>query len=362
MFGILCAFFASLSLTLLIIRFQRHHERFSGDWNSSEPQKIHSNIVPRIGGIGIFIGIVAALLINKTVTRPVSNEILILISCIPTFAVGLTEDLTKKISVRIRLLLTAFSATLLILLLPIIQITMLGSSKLDSLISIPVVSIAFTIFAITGLANAYNIIDGFNGLASMTGIIALTGIAYISYTTNDWLIFELSLIIIASILAFFLCNYPLGLIFLGDGGAYLVGFLIACLSIMLVNRNPNELSPWVALLINAYPTFETILTIYRRMVHKKSSSRADALHFHTLIYRRTLKSNAKKILLKNSKTAPLFWVFSILTVTVAAIFRDSTIYLALFCILFATLYLWLYLKIINFQTPDFLLRIYREHN
>ena len=81
-----------------------------------------------------------------------------------------------------------------------------------------------------GLPNAYNIIDGF----------------------NDPVLASTCLIVLGAIGGFFIWNYPRGLILLGDGGAYLIGFLIACLSILLVQRNP-AVSPWLALLVNAHP-------------------------------------------------------------------------------------------------------------
>lgn len=102
-----------------------------------------------------------------------------------------------------------------------------------------VISIIFTIISITGLSNAYNIIDGFNGLASMVSIICLLAIGYIAFKTNDINLAAACLIVIGSIGGFFIWNYPKDLIFLGNGGAYLIGFLIASFSILLVLHNPN---------------------------------------------------------------------------------------------------------------------------
>ncbi len=83
-------------------------------------------------------------------------------------------------------------------------------------------------------------------------------------------------------------NYPRGLVFLGDGGAYLIGFWVASLSVLLVYRH-QEISPSFALLINIYPIIETLFSIYRRRIHQgKCPGQADRLHFHTLIYRRLL--------------------------------------------------------------------------
>ena len=84
-----------------------------------------------------------------------------------------------------------------------------------------------------------------------------------------------------------------GKIFLGDSGAYIIGFLLAILSILTVKRNP-EISPWFPIAVLAYPIFETLFSIYRRkFIQKKSPLKNDGLHLHTLIYRRITKGNPK---------------------------------------------------------------------
>lgn len=138
----------------------------------------------------------------------------------------MAEDVTKVIGVRIRLFLTMISAGLMIYFLQV-EIVKLDIPIIDFVLTIPFVSTILTIFAITGLANACNIIDGFNGLASMVGIITLLAIAYIGVVFVDPVIIYLAVLMIGAILGFFIWNYPRGLIFLGDGGAYLIDFLIA---------------------------------------------------------------------------------------------------------------------------------------
>jgi UDP-N-acetylmuramyl pentapeptide phosphotransferase/UDP-N-acetylglucosamine-1-phosphate transferase len=215
--------------------------------------------------------------------------------------------------------------------------------------------LVFTTFAITGLSNSYNIIDGFNGLSSMVGIITLLGLAYVSYIVGDTLITYLSLMMASSIMGFFIWNYPKGLIFLGDGGAYLIGFWIALLSVMLVARH-TQISPWFALLINAYPILETLFTIYRRKIHQgKSPGQPDGIHFHTLIYRRILSpatvTNKFDLLNANAKTAPYLWLLSSFTVVPAILLWQSTPILIAFTLLFTISYVWLYTKIVRLKTP-----------
>jgi UDP-GlcNAc:undecaprenyl-phosphate/decaprenyl-phosphate GlcNAc-1-phosphate transferase len=355
--SLLSAFFASFIITLLIIRSKHLHGKFSGDHNLSGPQKFHMRSVPRIGGISIAIGILAATLIGLKSSDAVSLKVTLLLCAIPTFAIGLTEDLTKKIGVKTRLLFTVLAAALAVHHLDA-SITRLDILGIDYLLSIPFIAIVFTVFAITGLANAYNIIDGFNGLSSMVGIITLLGLAYVSYVLQDTTILYLSVIMVGAILGFFIWNYPRGLIFLGDGGAYLIGFWIATLSVLLIARHPS-VSPWFALLINAYPILETLFTIYRRKIHQgKSPALPDGIHFHTLIYRRILNPATVKnnfdLMNANARTAPYLWLLSSFAVMPAILWWQSTPILITFTLLFTISYVWLYTKIVRFKTPGWM--------
>jgi UDP-N-acetylmuramyl pentapeptide phosphotransferase/UDP-N-acetylglucosamine-1-phosphate transferase len=209
-----------------------------------------------------------------------------------------------------------------------------------------------TVFAIVGLVNAYNIIDGLNGISSMVGIITLTALAYTGFNLGDLMVVSLSLSLLGSILGFFFWNYPKGKIFLGDGGAYLIGFWIGALSIWICNRH-QEVSPWFPLLINAYPVSETIFTIYRRIIQKnKNVFKPDSIHLHGLIYHRILMPrNPGTPLIANAKTAPFLWTLSALSTIPAVLFWDSTFLLVCFSLLFFLSYLWFYKRILNFKVP-----------
>ena len=135
----------------------------------------------------------------------------------------------------------------------------------------------------------------------MVGIITLLALGYVAYCLGDKVIIFLSLAMASAILGFFIWNYPQGLIFLGDSGAYLIGFWISSLSILICHKHP-EVSPWFALLINGYPITETLFTIYRRKIHQgKSPGSPDGIHFHTLIYRRILLAKQRELWKRSSQ-------------------------------------------------------------
>ena len=348
---ILAAFLTSLITILIILRFNEFHLKFSGDFDLTSPQKFHKYTVPRIGGIGIFFSLLIAIALMPNKISASTIEINLLLSSIPAFAIGVVEDLTKSIRILPRFLFIILSAILFVYLLSI-QITSLDIPYLDIIFSLWGVGAVFTVFAITGLTNAYNLIDGFNGLASMTGILTLLVIALASFLVNDMLITHLCLAMVGSLSGFFIFNYPKGNIFLGDGGAYLIGFWIAGLSVLFAVRH-QEISPWFCLVVNIYPITETLFTIYRRIIHQGiSPGKSDGLHLHTLIYRRLIirSYQIEKSNFRNSRTAPYLWLIAVLGMLPAILWPQSSKILMFFSLIFIVCYVLLYVKIVKVDT------------
>jgi UDP-N-acetylmuramyl pentapeptide phosphotransferase/UDP-N-acetylglucosamine-1-phosphate transferase len=352
-------FLVSLLATLLIIRSSMRHGHLSADHDLSGPQKFHTRVVPRIGGLGVMLAMLVGLLVAQIKHAPWIQSLVWLVICsLPAFVAGITEDLTKNVSPRRRLLATAASAALGCWLLDAI-VTRTTIPGIDPLIAwLPAAAILLTIFIITGLANAINIIDGFNGLSSMCVLMMLLALSYVGYQVGDLFVFNAALIIAGAVLGFFLWNFPKGLIFLGDGGAYLLGFLVAELSVLLTHRNP-EVSPIFALLLSAYPIFETIFTIYRRKVVRGVPTDApDGIHLHTLIHRRLIRwtiDGNKRINRRNSMTSPYLWILCLGSVFPCVLWWDSTAILTAFLTLFVISYTWLYARIVRFKTPRWMI-------
>lgn len=133
-------------------------------------------------------------------------------------------------------------------------------------------------------------------LQAWWGVITLLAIGYIGYVVGDSLIIFSSFTMAAAILGFFIWNYPRGLIFLGDGGAYIIGFWVALLSVVLVFRYEN-ISPWFALLVNGYPILETLFTIYRRKIHqgKSPGGQMEFIFIHYFLDESRIPIHVKKV-------------------------------------------------------------------
>jgi len=270
---------------------------------------------------------------------------MILLCSTPLFAIGTAEDLTKKIAPMVRFSVALVSALLSFFLMDV-RITRLDIIVLDDLLRFLPLSLFITILAIAGFSNAVNLIDGFNGLASGVSMIILIGLAYVAFKVNDTFLLFLSIVIIAAVLGFFIWNYPRGLIFLGDAGAYIIGFFISVISILLVARH-HQVSPWFPMLLLIYPVWETLFSIYRRKFKKGYPlTKADILHFHSLVY--------KRITRENSSTSIYFWGITFISFIPAVIFWQKSLILQVCTFLWIVMYLSLYRKIVHFETPKYL--------
>lgn len=353
---LLFAFGASLAVTLWIVHRARTGGHLFHDHDLSGPQKLHTKPVPRVGGIGIVSGVLAGtvfLWLRDDVAIPLAP--LLLLCAVPAFASGLTEDLTKTQSPRRRLFFTAVSATLSVLLLDGV-IDRTDIPGLDWLVDIPIAAGAVTVFVVAGVANSLNIIDGLNGLASMCAALMLVSIGYVAFQVSDWPIMYLAVMGAGAVLGFFVCNYPAGLIFLGDGGAYFLGFYVAELAILLLHRN-SSVSPMFPLLVCIYPVFETMFSIYRRvMLRGQPAGMPDGIHLHSLIYRRIMrwaigKQSKRSAARRNSMTSPYLWLLCMTAIVPAMLFWNSTALLASFIVLFGLSYTVLYWRIVRFKSP-----------
>lgn len=357
---LLLSFVVSLLSTLLVLRSSDRHARLSADTEVTGPQKFHQHPVPRIGGFGVLLAMVAGASLAQYIRPAVSESLWLLLACaLPAFLGGFAEDLTKKVSAARRLLTALISAALAVWLLgSVVRHTTIPG--VDTLIQLEPFAIALTLLVLTGVSNSINIIDGFNGLASMCVLIMLMALAYVGLQVQDRLVLTAALISAGAVLGFFVWNFPGGLIFLGDGGAYLLGFMVAELGILLIVRHP-DISPLFPLLLCAYPIFETLFSMYRRKVLKGvASSAPDGIHMHTLVHRRLVRqmigdATAFQLTTRNSLTSPYLWLLCSLSVIPAVLWWHHTAVLTGFLLLFMVSYVVLYWRIVRFKVPKWLL-------
>lgn len=341
----------------------------AGGWaqryDESKPQRFHAGEVSRLGGVGMLLGLMAAwglaawgsgrnLQLSSAAVWPW------LLMLLPAWLGGVAEDLTQRMSVRYRLCLTALSALLACLLLNL-TVTRLDMAWLDAGLTLwPWAGVALAFVAVCGLPHAFNIIDGYNGLAGTVALLVCLALVHVGIQVGDRELAAMVVCLAGATAGFLVWNYPRGLIFAGDGGAYLWGLVIAVASVLLVQRNPL-VSPWFPMLLLIYPVWETLFSIYRKLWRGVSPGVADALHFHQLIYRRLVRGvfhddEARRMLMRNNRTSPYLWGFTLLTVVPAVLFWRNTGVLMAFCALFVVSYVGAYVAIIRFKVPAWLRR------
>lgn len=306
---------ASFGVALLLVLTKHWHGQWSVD-SLVGVQKFHTHPTPRVGGIAIAVGLICGYFF-----APSNLQVLlwpVLLAGIPAFAFGLLEDITKRVSVRARLLAT-MACGVLGWAITGYAITRANMPGLDWMLGFTVVSVAFTAFAVGGVANAINIIDGFNGLASGTVIIILWGFGIICFAVGDADLAYVCLILGASVLGFLPINWPFGKLFLGDGGAYFIGFAIAWLAVLMLARHP-EISAWAPLLVCGYPILEVVFSIMRRKRRGLSPGDPDRLHLHSLVKKRFVRQLLPGCsnLCRNSVTGAIIWLGALIPAAIAS--------------------------------------------
>lgn len=272
-------------------------------------QKFHTDKTPRVGGLSIYLALVVAWVLTGNATGGMLG--VMLLAGLPGFLSGLIEDLTRKVGVRERLLANIVSG-LFACLASGYAIAHIDLPAVDWLLATPVFAIAFTAVAVAGVANAVNIIDGFNGLAGGILIGCITLIGIIAFQVGDVELLRLCILQALAVGGFMLLNFPLGKIFMGDCGAYFMGFCLAWSAVMLPLRNP-AVSPWASLVICSYPVIETVFSMLRRIWYHVGTGNPDRKHLHSLIKLNVIRPRFSLLpeWLRNSLVSPLCWAVSL---------------------------------------------------
>lgn len=316
--------FMAMFVNLFIINYSYKDKVFMDDTIESKAHAMHKVPTPRVGGIGIFMANIFL------VFFPLGLQFIVV--TLIAFVTGLLDDI-RSISPKLRLVLQALSA--------VAFITVFGYmiDRIGFGIELPLwFALPFTVFAMVGVTNAVNIIDGLNGLAGGVAFLVLAGFGYVAFSVHDVAMLKIIVVNIMAVFGFLLINYPRGKIFMGDGGAYFVGFSLVALSIMLFSRHP-EVSPLYTVAMVIYPVFEVIYSIYRRKVLRSGdSTKADRLHLHSLLHKRVFRSNPK--------TSLFIWLGVTPFLVLASLFYDNDIVCAGTIVLFCVTYVYVYGKVL----------------
>ena len=330
----LAAALGAAAAAAFIVRYRALHLAVTGDQPGGQPQKFHTEATPRIGGLAVVIGLVTA-----SIAGTLSGEVtapflwLMVAALLPAFLGGFVEDLTRRIGVAARLLMTLVSAAIAFAWLDA-ALYRSDIQWLNVAFSYWPLSLAGTLLAVAGLAHAMNIIDGCHGLSAGVGVLALLGLALVAHRIGDPQLAAVGCAVAGAYAGFLVLNWPFGKIFLGDGGAYLLGTTLAIFSAQLVGRHA-AVSPWFPLVLVVYPVWETLFSMLRRATFDRAPIGApDARHLHSLVYR--------ALGARNAATAVPFWLGQGAMVAIAvAHYNDTPLLMAqaygfigIYCVLY----------------------------
>lgn len=274
---------AAVGMTLVLTR--RRHLAVTGD-GAGPSHKIHAVRTCRIGGIAVLSGFGVALLhwagfSGARAAPDPAFVALLLLALLPVAGSGLAEDLTKRIGPRQRLFWIALGASTMVAT-GHVTLHSVDVPALDALLAFSPFAAVFTVVACTGATNAFNLVDGLDGLLGGVALITLAAIGCVAARVGDATVLGIAALLAAAIVGWLPFNWPRARLFSGDGGAYAIGFVIAVLLLVLVQRNP-QVSPWFGLTAAALPVWETLHSMWRRRSDGRDAMQADQGHLHQLV-------------------------------------------------------------------------------
>ncbi|TCP27340.1 UDP-N-acetylmuramyl pentapeptide phosphotransferase/UDP-N-acetylglucosamine-1-phosphate transferase [Rhodovulum adriaticum] len=268
---------ATVIVALAVVANRRPLSRLMRERDDAQAvQSSHTGNPLRLGGVAIFAGLGAGILIGdwEDATLPA----LLLMSALPALLAGLWEDLGHRVS-PFRRLLASFVAGA-------VAVAALGSwvmradlPGLDGLMAFAPLAILLTVFVSAGFCHATNLVDGMNGLAGVIIISASIALALLAQGAGQGDLALMAALLGAAMVGFFLLNWPFGTIFMGDAGSYGVGHTLIWIAFLLAAREPDIAVP-ALLLILFWPFADTLHSIARRLSSRAPVFAPDRMHLH----------------------------------------------------------------------------------
>ncbi len=315
---IVISFLTALVITLLlipmIIRLSHKYQLV----DKPDQRKVHKNPIPTLGGIGFFAGFIGIAVIWMSL-RGVTADFILLGGLVVLFIMGIFDDMLDLraslkflIQIAIALLISYFGFRI---------------SSLNGVFGINEMPVwaqyTFSVFLITGLINAFNLIDGIDGLAGGLAFINALVLGSILYFQENMLFALLAFTFAGALLGFLFFNFNPAKIFMGDTGSLVIGFLMAVLGIIVI-RGGNEATvsavatggsiTIVVVGILLLPVYDTLRVFSERILKKSSPFKPDRTHVHHLL----IETGAR-----HKKASIILYVANSVIIGMAFLLRDS---------------------------------------
>ncbi len=273
-------FLATVGVSLVLCLLLMPIAKSIGLLDHPSDRKIHQNPISLAGGTAIFL----AMIITITLTTSYTTEALpLLAACGLMLITGMFDDL-RELSARIRFILQILACCIMIFASDVL-LTDFGSLMWNGVFQLGWFSIPITIFAALGVINAFNMMDGIDGLASMVFIIAGTAMAWLALRAGQTFNASMLIIVVGAVLGFFLLNARLpwnrrARVFLGDSGSIFLGMFLAWQFIDLGSGDDRAFAPMTAVWLLGVPLVDTIRLMTQRWRSGGSPLQADQFHLH----------------------------------------------------------------------------------
>lgn len=344
--------FAQVVVNLFIIKLWNSPQlsRFHGVYKAE--QKIHEGFIPRFGGLAILLSLflVDYFEVLSQFNSPYLGHILVCL--LPLIFVTFLEDIYNNILPLARLFFIFISSLWILIsgefLLPVIDLPLVSQFFID----FPWLLVLLLTISMAAMVNAFNLVDGANGLLMFTFISILGCMSLMAEFVSDDYCVHLFKMLTLICFCQILFNFPRARMFAGDLGAYSFGYIVAILLIIFFGRHPEFLT-WQAILILFYPAFELLFTIIRRFINNKNPLQADRLHLHQLIFITLEKRLSNNVLANSMTTVLLFpvWGYAFLWILINGPLLDLKM-TCLGLLINGLLYLVYYRTVTNLEKND----------
>ncbi len=268
--ALVTAFVLALALTPQVIKLAYRW----GAVDKPDRRKIHNGLMPRMGGLAIYIAFVVSLLITQPMTMPIIG---LLLGATLIVLLGIWDDVRGMPAV-VKLLGQIAAAAVVI---PFgLCVEFITNPVGEGVLLLGLWGIPLTIFWLVAVTNALNLVDGLDGLAGGTALIAALTLAVIAFFESQATAFTVALVLAAAVLGFLRYNFHPAKIFLGDTGSMLLGFILAATAIMGLTKSATALSILVPIVILGIPLFDTAFAIVRRCLNGRHIFEPDKEHLH----------------------------------------------------------------------------------
>ena len=245
-----------------------------GAMDNPNARKVHHGAVPRLGGLGIYIGFLASVLYSL----PLSTEVIgLLMGSAVIIAVGVWDDICQ-IPAKVKLLGQILVAVVLVACG--VRVDWVLNPFGDYIYLSAFISVPLTILWVVGFTNMVNLIDGLDGLAAGVSSIAAVSVALIAYQMGQWNSVAITVAMAGAAIGFLQYNFNPAKIFMGDTGSMFLGYTLAAVSIMGVMKTAATVALVVPVIALGLPIMDTALAIVRRKLSGVPIFAPDRGHLH----------------------------------------------------------------------------------